>query len=213
MAERVDIGESLANLSDAQLFDRLFEQRNQPDKELREHAEILSLVYSFSVEDSWEKIDELEVLAEIAGSTSDRLFRSVSQLLDRKMVQKRAHWRAILPHVIANKLATSALNSIPVKTIRNTFEVQERERLLMSFAHRLGSMHEHPVAKEIVETWLQPDGLLGEISSLNEKGLRMLEYIAPVAPKILLDQIGAKIDNDDTKDDYPKISAPAGIRI
>lgn len=197
VAERVNVGESLAKLSDAQLFDRLFEQRNQPDKEFREHAEILSLVYSFSIEDSDEEIDELGVLAEISESTRNRLFRSVSQLLDRKVAQKRAHWRAILPQVIANKLAASALKSIPVKFLGNIFELPGRERLLMSFAHRLGFMHDHPVAKEIVEAWLHPDGLLGRISSLNERKQRMLEYIAPVAPKSLLDLIEAEIDDDD----------------
>lgn len=41
VAERVQIGESLAQLSDTQLFERLFEQRNQPDQNLREHAEVL----------------------------------------------------------------------------------------------------------------------------------------------------------------------------
>lgn len=45
IAERVEEGESLAQLSDAQLFNRLFEQRKHPDNDLREQAEILSLVY------------------------------------------------------------------------------------------------------------------------------------------------------------------------
>lgn len=43
IAERVEEGESLAQLSDVQLFDCLFEQRNNPDDGLREQAEILSL--------------------------------------------------------------------------------------------------------------------------------------------------------------------------
>src|SRR5690606_19102058 len=49
IAERVEEGESLAQLSDTQLFNRLFEQRNHADDDLREQAEILSLMYSFSV--------------------------------------------------------------------------------------------------------------------------------------------------------------------
>ncbi|WP_306258446.1 hypothetical protein [Pararhizobium sp. IMCC21322] len=59
VAERVEEGESLAQLSDSQLFDRIFEQRNQPDENLREHAEILSLVYSFSVTKPEVGLDEL----------------------------------------------------------------------------------------------------------------------------------------------------------
>lgn len=193
IAERIEEGESLAQLSDAQLFNRLFEQRNQPDDDLREQAEILSLVYSFSVSNSELDQSELEVLGSIAGHSQSQLFRSVKKLLDRHVVQKRAHWRAILPHAIANKLAASALVSIPTDKLRATLEAPGRQRLLMSFAHRLGLLHDHPVAKEIVKAWLQPDGLLGQISALNDAGSRMLDYIGPVAPEALLDRIEAEL--------------------
>ncbi|MCZ5460015.1 hypothetical protein O5625_25335, partial [Escherichia coli] len=80
-----------------------------------------------------------------------QLFKAVTKLMERHIVQKRSHWRAILPHAIANKLAASALNSIPIDQLRTTFEAPDRQRLLMSFAHRLGLLHSHAVAKEIVE--------------------------------------------------------------
>ncbi|WP_299938254.1 hypothetical protein [uncultured Pelagimonas sp.] len=194
VAERVEEGESLAQLSDSQLFDRLFEQRNQPDENLREHAEILSLVYSFSITKPEVGMDELDVLGSVSGILRSQLFRSHKKLLDRHIVQKRSHWRAILPHAIANRLAQSALDSIPIETLRETFEAPGCERLLMSFAHRLGLMHDHDVAKEIVEAWLQPNGLLGQISALNDTGARMLDYIGPVAPDALLDRIEAEIN-------------------
>ncbi|WP_448649732.1 hypothetical protein ACSHWC_16300 [Pseudomonas fluorescens] len=197
IAERVEEGESLAQLSDAQLFNRLFEQRNHPDDDLREQAEILSLVYSFSVPAPEVGHDELEVLGSISGHSQSQLFRSVRKLLDRHVVQKRAHWRAILPHAIANKLATSALYSIPVAQLRATFEATGRQRLLMSFAHRLGLLHDHPVAKEIAEAWLQPNGLLGRISELDDMSARMLDYIGPVAPEALLDRIEAELTAPD----------------
>ncbi|MGN5287692.1 hypothetical protein [Aeromonas sp. 11P] len=189
IAERVEEGESLAQLSDAQLFNRLFEQRNNPDDGLREQAEILSLVYSFSVSTAEEGQSELEVLGSISGYFVSQLFRATSKLSDRHIVQKRAHWRAILPHAVANRLAALALNSIPVDQLRATFEATGRQRLLMSFAHRLGLLHDHPVAKEIVECWLQPDGLLGRLTELSDISERMLNYIAPVAPEALLDRI------------------------
>lgn len=189
IAERVEEGESLAQLSDAQLFNRLFEQRNNPDDGLREQAEILSLVYSFSVSTAEEGQSELEVLGSISGYSVSQLFRATSKLSDRHIVQKRAHWRAILPHAVANRLAALALNSIPVDQLRATFEATGRQRLLMSFAHRLGLLHDHPVAKEIVECWLQPDGLLGRLTELSDISERMLNYIAPVAPEALLDRI------------------------
>ena len=192
IAERVQQSESLAQLSDADLFDRLFEQRRGPDRDLREQAEILSLVYSFSVGTDLAQ-SELEVLASILEHSEAQLFRSVKILMDRHIVQKRAHWRAILPHAVANRLAASALESVAVATLRATFEAPGRDRLLMSFAHRLGLMHDHSVAKEIVQAWLQPDGLLGQIFNLDENGTRILEYIGPVAPEALLDRIEAEL--------------------
>ncbi|UAK70321.1 hypothetical protein [Aeromonas enteropelogenes] len=189
IAERVEEGESLAQLSDAQLFNRLFEQQKNPDDGLRNQAEILSLVYSFSVSSAKEDQNELEVLGSISGYSVKQLFQATSKLSERHIVQKRAHWRAILPHAIANRLAALALNSIPVELLKETFEAPGRQRLLMSFAHRLGLLHDHPVAKEIVKIWLEPDGLLGRITTLDDISARMLDYIAPVSPEVLLDRI------------------------
>jgi len=197
IAERVKEGETLAQLSDTQLFNRLFEQRNQPDENLREQAEILSLVYSFSVSTREDGQSELEVLGSISGHSQNQLFRSVKKMLDRHVLQKRGYWRAILPHAIANKLAASALDSIPVDQLRASFEAPGRQRLLMSFAHRLGLLHDHPVAKEIVEAWLKPDGLLGQILVLEDMAGRMLSYIGPVAPEALLDRIESELTVSD----------------
>ncbi|CAM2964529.1 hypothetical protein SHAM105786_13780 [Shewanella amazonensis] len=207
IAERVEEGESLAQLSDTQLFNRLFEQRNHPDENLREQAEILSLVYSFSVSIPKDAHCELEVLSSLSGYSQTQLFRTVSKLLDRHVVQKRGYWRAILPHAIANKLAASALNSIPIEQLRLTFEAAGRQRLLLSFAHRLGLLHDHSVAKEIVEAWLQPDGLLGRMTELNEMSARMLAYIGPVAPEALLDRIEAELTASDFKGMKPSYNS------
>lgn len=204
IAERVEEGESLGQLSDAQLFNRLFEQRNHPDDGLREQAEILSLVYSFSVSNPDVGQNELEVLGSLSGYSQNQLFRSVRKLLDRHVVQQRSHWRAILPHAIANKLAASALDSIPVDQLRATFEASGRQRLLMSFAHRLGLLHDHSVAKEIVETWLQPGGLLGQILELDDMQARMLDYIGPVVPEALLDRLEAELTAPDFKGIKPR---------
>lgn len=207
IAERVEEGESLALLSDDQLFNRLFEQRNRPDENLREQAEILSLVYSFSVSASENSQNELEVLGSILGHSQSQLFRSTQKLLDRHIVQKRAQWRAILPHAIANRLAKSALASIPAGQLRSTFEAPGRERLLMSFAHRLGLLHDHPVAKEIAEAWLQPDGLLGRVLVLDGMKARILNYIGPVAPAALLDRIEVELTSPDFNGMKPRYNS------
>ena len=197
IAERVQQGESLAQLSDADLFDRLFDQRKGRDGYLREQAEVLSLVYSFSVSSSDKAQNELEILGSIFGHSRVQLFSSVKTLVDRHIIQKRAHWRAILPHAVANRLAASALERIPVETLRETVEAPDRHRLLMSFAHRLGLMHDHPVAQKIIEAWLQPGGLLGQICKLDENESRILDYIGPVAPKVLLERITAEVTAPD----------------
>lgn len=199
IAERVEEGESLAVLSDAQLFDRLFQQRHGPDEGLREQAELLSLVYSFS-SDLFETGDsELGVLGSLAGYSHRQLYRTLNKLTDRHILQARSHWRAILPHAIANRLAASALDSFPVACLRSAFEAPGRERLLMSFAHRLGLLHDHPAAKAISAAWLQPEALLGNLLDLEDEPVRMLEYVAPVVPDVLLNRIDEVLRSSDFK--------------
>lgn len=189
IAERVEEGESLGQLSDEQLFSRLFEQRKSSDNDLREHAEILSLVYSFSISSVGDQGNELDILASIAGTTRRKLLRAVSLLSARHVVQQRSHWRAILPHAIANRLAASALSSFPADEIREAFEQSGSQRLLTSFAHRQGLLHDHPAAREIAETWLGPEGLLGKLFELDPRGEQILGYIAPAAPEAVLECI------------------------
>ena len=196
VAERVEEGESLAQLSDVVLFNRLFEQRDQGAGNLRRHAELLSLVYSFSVAGSEDGINELEILGSFWDINPAELFSSVQKLLDRGIAQARGDWRAVLPHAIANRLAESALKIIRVEDLKGMFESHGRERLLMSFAHRLGLMHDCGIAREIVEIWLQPDGILGQLSDLDHTKLRMLEYICQVAPDTLLTRIEVELSTD-----------------
>ena len=200
VAERVEEGESLAHLSDAQLFDRLFEQKNQPNDNLRVHAEVLSLVYSFSVSSpNGDDTDELAVLGSLCNVPRNQLFGSVGELTRRQIVQKRSYWRAILPHAIANRLADDALKNVPKESLRRTFETKGHERLLMSFARRLGLMHDHPIAREIVKEWLQVDGPLGKLLCQDNHGARIIEYITPVAPCTILNRIEKEINGPEFK--------------
>lgn len=197
IAERVEEGESLAHLPEEELFSRLFEQRKSSDNDLREHAEILSLVYSFSVSNTGDQGSELDILASIADTSRRKLFRAVGLLTERHVIQQRSQWRAILPHVIANRLAASALSSFPADEIREAFEQSGSQRLLMSFAHRLGLLHDHPIAREIAKFWLGPEGLLGKLFELDGKCEQILGYIAPVAPSVVLDSIERELNAAD----------------
>lgn len=138
LADAVPAGDSLADLSDDQLFERLFYQRHELDKDLKEQAEALSLVYSFSVEPEEEGVDELAVLGELCEKSRRRMHRAAQTLVDRQIAQQRRRWRAVLPHAIANRLAADALRNIPEADIVEIFESQAGPRLLKSFGRRLG---------------------------------------------------------------------------
>lgn len=45
------------------------------------------------------------------------------------------------------------------------------------------------MAKEIAATWLQPEAILGNLLALEDFPVRMLEFIAPVVPDVLLNRI------------------------
>ncbi|MBL1437885.1 MAG: hypothetical protein COB08_017010 [Rhodobacteraceae bacterium] len=186
LADAVPAGESLTQLTDTELFDRLFRQRNESSTDLREAAEALSLVYSFSVESDEAGADELNLLGLLCDQSRLRMHRAAETLLERQIAQKRGRWRAVLPHAIANRLAADALNRIPTDMLRELFENKGSMRLLKSFGRRIGYLHDHPVAQSIVERWLAPNGLLSDLSGLNEDAVDMFMRVAPVAPEAVL---------------------------
>ena len=193
LAAAVDDAENLSDFSDAELFDRLFHQRGGLNQRLLEAAEVLSLVYSFSVSGNQEGVDELAVLASLAGQDRRTMYRQAQMLVERQLVQKRGHWRAVLPPAVSNNLASKALNAVPADDILDALVGLPAPRLLISFAKRLGYLHEHEVAREIVRNWLAPSGPLHEIENLNDAGLRLLTNIAPVDPNAILRSIEARI--------------------
>lgn len=186
LAERLDEGESIAALSDETLFNRLFDQRHTPNDDLRRGAEVLSLVYSFSIEPEKNGRHELETLARLSRNDCLWLYNTAQELLARQLAQKRGRWRAILPQAIANRLAAVALNRFPPEWLREVFERDASDRLLSSFARRLGYLHNHDVAVSIVRAWLSRGGLLADIGALNTYGIRMLRNAAPADPEAVL---------------------------
>ncbi|NIK52030.1 LexA family protein [Xanthomonas arboricola] len=182
--------DSLAGLNDDELFDRLFWLGKDINNELRVAAEACSLVYSFDVEDVEGELAQLASLADIKPLA---MFRHVSDLEQRGLAQRRGRWRAILPHAFANRLAARALTSIPTRLVER-YLVEGEERLLKSFSRRLGYLHKSPTALAFVHSWLEPGGLLGDLSDLNPLHLDVLENIAPVSPAATLDAIKRAIE-------------------
>jgi hypothetical protein len=132
---------SLAGLSDDELFERLFEQRHEFDKNLRKQAEVLSLVYSFSTGEDEEGVSELAVLGDLCEVSARRMARASNTLLERQIAQQRGRWRAVLPHAIANRLAADALKQIPVDEVLRAFEGNAGARMLRSFSRRIEFLH------------------------------------------------------------------------
>ena len=68
-----EAGDDSSALSDEDLFERLFWQRGERDRDFLEDAEALSLVYSFSVDDVVEGVDELEVLGKLVNREREQV--------------------------------------------------------------------------------------------------------------------------------------------
>lgn len=129
------------------------------------------------------------LLAELAGLTTDELYRSVAELRLRNLVQRRGEWRAVLPQALANRLACQALEKIAPGKLTATIMEQGSERLLQSFSRRLGYLHDSDAAQNIVRGWLSPGGILSNISELSSLGISILQNVAPVDPETILDAL------------------------
>lgn len=186
LAATVGKNETIAGLSDADLFQRLFQQRHEHDAGLLSIAQACSLVYSFEGEKTSGDDAELPVLASLIGKTADEVFSGVAELKRRDLLQERSVWRAILPHAIANRLAAMALQNIPRATLTAKLVQGAPERLLQSFSRRLGYLDNCKEAKAVVESWLAPGGLLADLPNLLEVGRAMFQNVAPVAPDAVL---------------------------
>ncbi len=189
LAQTVDRHESVSSLRDAELFERLFRQRQESSNSLLLSAQAFSLAYSFQGEDIGTGAEaELSKLAAVFGKDARAVYPDIAELKRRDLVQQRGVWRALLPHAIANRLAAMALENIPQQDFDELVD-SASPRLLKSISRRLGYLHTSPAAKVIVKRWLAEDGLLGRIEKLNETGRAMLNNVAPVDPTGIVDAI------------------------
>ncbi len=196
LANTMDSSDSLAGLTDRELFDRLFWLGKEVQHELKVAAEACALVYSFDGDD----VDgELTQLAALADESALGLYRRVSDLQKRGLAQQRGPWRAVLPHAIANTLARNALEAIPYSVIRTKL-VDGQERLLRSFSRRLGYLHTSKEAVRIAHDWFSIGGLLGDVSTLSPLQMDVLINVAPVDPAAALEVIKRGIKGPNAKD-------------
>lgn len=207
LAATVKPGVSLGTLSDTELFERLFIQRNPDDHSLLEAARVLSIVYSFDgvVTDP---ASELAALAALAGQNVGDLFRHVAELEARGLVQRRSSWRAVLPHALANRLAAEGYRRLPPPTLDRALTSAAKERLLKSAAHRLSFLHDSNEARATANRWLS-SWFPGNIGKLSDLGSYLLRNLAPVVPAETLSAIEtAARESEDGK--FFKPGAPHG---
>ena len=146
LASTVQTGDGELNrLRSGALFERLFQQNNEPNDELLRCAEAASILYSFDGEDL-SPDGEVSVLAGLANVQTWTFARDMTKLLRRGLLQKRGVWRAVLPHAVANFLAGRMLQSVPANMLYDTLIEHGEQRIARSFTRRVGLLHNCPEA-------------------------------------------------------------------
>jgi len=186
LANTVGANETISGFGDEALFQRLFDQRHGPSEPLMLAGQACSLVYSFEGETLDGEGAELPILADLIGVAPEQIFRAIAELRRRDLVQQRGVWRAVLPHAIANRLAALALQNIPMSIVEAHLVNGSSTRLLRSFSRRLGYLDTSAEAVALVKRWFAKDGLLADVTNLNELGETVLRNVAPVVPEAVL---------------------------
>jgi hypothetical protein len=184
LAQTLGKGETLGSLKNRDLFERIFRQRNEPNRQLLRAAEDLSLVCSIDGEDISDE-GELAQVGAISGTGARSLYETLAEMRERGVVQVRGRFRAILPQAIANALAAHALERIPPAYF-DQFCAKLPPRMLKSVSRRIGFLHDSKIAQATVARWLQADGPLGDLINLGSDAFQIITNIAPVAPETVL---------------------------
>lgn len=185
LASTAEKAGEFARLRNSQLFDRLFRQKKAEDEGLLRSAEAASLIYSFDGETSAPG-SEMAMLAAIAECSISTFQRHMTELSRRGLLQKRGIWRAVLPHAIANQLATRALESLDTSALTSALFMSATKRVARSFSKRLSYLHNCPPAVAIARHLLSEVGPLGDVRTLDEFQRQMFANLAPLRPELAL---------------------------
>jgi hypothetical protein len=210
LSEHILNEEDVTQIEDQHLFERIFYQKKDKNGTLLDVGRLLSIVYSFDFSSSRER-SEIDVLSQLSGYSARELFPLVKELEDRHIIQKRGRWRAVLPHALANKLARKGLERIPVAEIKGVFEQPGRQRLLKSLSRRLAYLTNSEEAKEISKSWIQPGGILYDLSLYDRDKVDMLRNIALLHSTDILELISTWL-NLQGRDEFGDYKQREGIR-
>jgi hypothetical protein len=195
LAESVKEGESLIGVESGAMFERLFHQRERANEDILTAAETCSLLVSFDTDGAPDESAELQALAILSGLSAPRLYRCVGELHNRRLIQARLTWRAVLPQALAGWLAVKAIKRIPPASLRTKLFDEAPKRTQLSFARRLGDLHEAAEVQTLVRTWMAPAGVLCDPLSLDEHGRHLFATVAPVDPELALQTIERSWNN------------------
>ncbi len=177
-------------LKDAELFNRLFFQRDDPDRGLQRSAEYLAILYSFNRLDVSDK-SELAGLAKLSSRDVSQLYSDENELFERKVVQRKGRWSAILPQAIADRLAKDAIRRTPPEFL---FEIlsNQQPRTILSFSRRISQLSEPAIAKGIVRLFFDSeDWFAGDLLTLTPFKQSIFENLAFVSQEDTLQRIEA----------------------
>lgn len=201
IAEKVREGETLGRLQARDLFERIFEQRRGGGGSLLKSARGVALLYSVDTRDDPDK-SELAKLGAFLGCSSSSLHEDLMEMRDRKVLQLRGPYAAILPEAIANVLASEMLKSVQPGKF-DLFCASLTPRMFKSLCRRLGPLHDSNEVREALARWLKLGGLLADVLS-SKSAMENMALLAPVNPDLVLEKLeyefqlhpGMKLDSE-----------------
>ena len=180
LATSIENNSTIGILNNSELFDRLFMKKNKLDNNLLMTAEICSILFSFNIS------DELEYLSEITDVGYNEIYKNVSILKDMQIIQSRGNMRAVLPHALANKLASDCLKKIKLSDIIDI--IKKSNRMFLSFSRRIKYLHTSKEAKELAEIIINSDDF-NQLEFISKEKIEILKNLSYIIPNEVLNKI------------------------
>lgn len=180
-AVSVEKNKPIGILNSSELFDRLFMEENKINENLLQTAEVCSLLFSFNI------TDELKLLSELTDLSFTQLRRNVAKLEDMQLIQSRGEMRALLPHGLANKLASNFLKTIPVERLVDV--LTGKHRVLLSFSRRLKLLYEDENSQKAAGELLDNTDLFSDFSNISNQNMNILSNLSFIISEKILRRI------------------------
>ncbi len=152
LARTIDKNDNMGILKDNDLLDRLFYQGDQKNNEMMKVGGACSLFYSFNINYENTDSNEMNIISKITGLAIDDVCYYIEELEQKQIIQKRGDMRAVLPHILANRLASNYIDHHPINKIIDIISCNSR--LLKSFFRRIKNLHNNTKVLKIAGDYL-----------------------------------------------------------